>query len=161
VKNDYIADELYMQILDAMPIACVDVAIIHDGRVLLVQRKDAPAKDQWWLPGGRVQKGETLRDAARRKALEETGLACVVDSPIMTAETMFEDGPQGTSVHSINTVYRLAPHMLTEPQVVLDGHHANYEWVDAIPKGVHRYVRTALEACGLSEEPDIGDILND
>ena len=41
---------------------------------LLVQRATEPVKGVWWLPGGRIYKGETFFDAAIRKTKEETGL---------------------------------------------------------------------------------------
>jgi colanic acid biosynthesis protein WcaH len=37
----------------------------------MYSRNDPPARGQWWLPGGRVLKGEMMRDAALRKAREE------------------------------------------------------------------------------------------
>ncbi len=51
-------------------------AIIIDphGRVLLVQRATEPRKGLWSIPGGLVELGESLTDAVRREALEETGL---------------------------------------------------------------------------------------
>jgi colanic acid biosynthesis protein WcaH len=71
---NYIHDVLYRQILSCIPIACVDIAIVNDGEILLVKRNDKPAQGQWWLPGGRVRKGEVMRDTAKRKALGEVGL---------------------------------------------------------------------------------------
>lgn len=48
--------------------------IIHDNRVVLARRARPPLLGQWSLPGGVVELGETLRNAAEREALEETGL---------------------------------------------------------------------------------------
>ena len=49
----------------------VNVAVIEDGRVLLTQRNDFPV---WCLPGGGVDPGESLAQAALREMREETGL---------------------------------------------------------------------------------------
>jgi ADP-ribose pyrophosphatase YjhB (NUDIX family) len=49
----------------------VNVAVIEDGRVLLTQREDFPV---WCLPGGGVDPGESLAQAAVREVREETGL---------------------------------------------------------------------------------------
>jgi ADP-ribose pyrophosphatase YjhB (NUDIX family) len=62
-----------------MPTLGVNVAIIHDGQVLLILRSDFPV---WCLPGGAVDDGESLAQAAVREAREETGvdvaLTCLV-----------------------------------------------------------------------------------
>jgi ADP-ribose pyrophosphatase YjhB (NUDIX family) len=44
---------------------------------LLVLRSSEPVKGVWWLPGGRLLKGESFFVAAKRKAQEETGLTNV------------------------------------------------------------------------------------
>jgi 8-oxo-dGTP diphosphatase len=56
------------------PIVGVGAVIIDNGRVLLVRRTRPPLQGEWSLPGGAVELGETLRAAAEREALEETGL---------------------------------------------------------------------------------------
>jgi 8-oxo-dGTP diphosphatase len=47
----------------------------RDGRVLLTRRTINPARGRWTFPGGYVDFGETVTDAAMRETLEETGLA--------------------------------------------------------------------------------------
>ena len=69
-----IPDSLWKRILASIPIPCVDI-IIHRGfnddvRVLLGYRKIYPYNDCWALPGGRIIKGESLRDTADRQMTE-------------------------------------------------------------------------------------------
>ncbi len=150
VMNSFLPQDLYLQILRSVPIACVDVSIVADGCVLLVQRQDAPARGQWWVPGGRVLKGEKMRDTARRKAREEVGLECHVGPIIHTAETIFPDGPEGIPVHSINSCFLLYPnHAVATDRVRLDQHHAGWKWVESIPPGLHPYVVECLRGAGL------------
>lgn len=56
------------------PLIGVGVIIIEDGRVLLVKRGHPPLVGEWSIPGGVLEVGELLREAAIREAREETGL---------------------------------------------------------------------------------------
>lgn len=60
------SDEEYGKILDHLVVACVDTVVTHKGKVLLVKRDQEPAKNAWWIFGGRVIKGESLQGAAQR-----------------------------------------------------------------------------------------------
>jgi 8-oxo-dGTP diphosphatase len=56
------------------PLVGVGAIIINGPRVLLVKRAHPPLQAQWSIPGGVLEVGEFVRDAAVREAREETGL---------------------------------------------------------------------------------------
>jgi 8-oxo-dGTP diphosphatase len=57
------------------PLLAADCVVLDaSGRVLLVRRKHPPFKGHYALPGGFVEIGETVEDAARRELMEETGV---------------------------------------------------------------------------------------
>lgn len=57
-----------------IPALSVDAVIIHEGKVLLIRRGQPPYEGHWALPGGFVEYGEEVEDAAVREAKEETSL---------------------------------------------------------------------------------------
>lgn len=57
------------------PLLTVDVIIrLSEDTLVLVRRGKPPYEGSWAIPGGFVEYGETVEEAARREALEETGL---------------------------------------------------------------------------------------
>jgi mutator protein MutT len=66
--------------------AAVDVLVVNNGKLLICKRADDRdhAPGQWEALGGRVEQGETLEQAVKREAKEETGLDVEIVEPIYT-----------------------------------------------------------------------------
>jgi len=90
-----------------MPIACVDLIVMNSEKeILLLKRKNEPAKNEWWFPGGRIHFLEARKDAAVRKLYEECGLKGEVIKEIGTYDLILSQGVNPPS-HAITTVFRI------------------------------------------------------
>jgi colanic acid biosynthesis protein WcaH len=121
---------LYQQIVDKMPIPCVDLVITQHNKILLVQRTQEPAKGLWWLPGGRIMKGETLEAAALRKAEQEVGLPVEIVKKIGVYE-YFSDKSQFPIVSGTHAVVACFL-VKAEGEINLDHTSSNYKWTNNI-----------------------------
>lgn len=63
---------------NARPEVCVGAIAIDVDRILMVRRGHGPAAGSWSIPGGRVERGETLAQAVIREVREETALECII-----------------------------------------------------------------------------------
>jgi ADP-ribose pyrophosphatase len=79
----------------------VGAVVVHDGRVLLVQRGRPPAARQWAVPGGSVRLGESLAAAAEREVLEETGIRIRAGSPLLVFDAIVRDGAGRVEYHYV------------------------------------------------------------
>ena len=75
-------------------IAAVGAIAVRDGALLLIRRGHAPSRGRWSLPGGRVEPGETPREALVREIAEETGLSVEVGE--LVGEVV-RPGPNGVT----------------------------------------------------------------
>jgi 8-oxo-dGTP diphosphatase len=62
----------------ARPVLAASIAVFRDGKVLLATRTKPPADRLWSLPGGKVEAGETLEEAALRELEEEVGVKAII-----------------------------------------------------------------------------------
>jgi 8-oxo-dGTP diphosphatase len=108
---------------EAAPIPAVSVALVRGDRVLLVKRGLAPSRGLYAFPGGRVEAGETLEQAARRELFEETGLQA---GPLTPVADLVVGGARGDAP----VLYRLqvfsAPHVGGEPVSADDAEEAAF-----------------------------------
>lgn len=70
------------------PVVGVGVVVLDQGRLLVVRRGREPGKGLWAVPGGKVDAGESLRAAAARETLEETGLVVEVGDVAWVGEAI-------------------------------------------------------------------------
>lgn len=75
----------------ARPALAVGAVVFKDQQVLLVKRGKPPTKGMWAIPGGSVELGETLKQAAERETLEETGIRTKAGKPVYSFEVIEHD----------------------------------------------------------------------
>jgi ADP-ribose pyrophosphatase YjhB (NUDIX family) len=78
-------------ISSARPELCVGAVILDGDRLLMIRRGRPPGIGRWSLPGGRVERGETMAEAVVREVAEETGLTCRCGELLGWVERMGED----------------------------------------------------------------------
>lgn len=81
------------------PALAVGAVVFKDNRVLLVKRGNPPAQGVWAIPGGSVELGETLKSAAEREVLEETGIVIKAGEPIFSFESIHRDDKDRVRFH--------------------------------------------------------------
>ena len=110
------------------PTPTVDIIIEEDSRILLIKRKNEPFKDHLALPGGFVNEGEKVEDAAKREAQEETSL--VVD--LIDILGVYSDPKRDPRGHNMSTVFigRGLRNNRDEIKAVANDDAAEIEWIN-------------------------------
>lgn len=140
----FIPKKQYIQILENLPIFCVDIIIQNTkGEYLLVKRANEPKKGRWWVIGGRIHKGESLERAALRKVKEEIGRRVENIRPIGYFELINGVNPFGLSAkyHSVSVVFSAVIDDLKP--VKLDNQSSEFKFSKELPKDfkVRSYTR--------------------
>ena len=146
---------LFAQACAILPLVSIDWVLTNAScQLLLGKRNNAPARDYWFTPGGRIRKGEPLSSAKFRIAKEELGLSVeVLDRAIlMGAWDHFYSNSAFDS--SVSTHYVNLPHWVQISEVdkldlVLPSgateQHSAWQWFDLTDASgsdvVHPYVR--------------------
>jgi colanic acid biosynthesis protein WcaH len=156
-----LSNEKFLNAVVSMPLVAMDLVIVRGGtEVLLGLRNNAPAKGQWFMPGGRIRKNESMQAALARVAREELGLdlATVPRPPVHMGafEHFYPDsfaGDVGVSTHYVvmgNLVHLPAGTELA----AADAQHSALRWWPlaraAESADVHRYTKDYVTALLLS-----------
>lgn len=105
------------------------VAILRDGRLLLMRRGREPEAGCWSLPGGKVDPGEPTETTARREIMEELGLALGPLELLCVVDLILPDQ------HWVSPTY-LARSFDGEPTLLEPEKHTGLGWfgLDALPE---------------------------
>ena len=97
------------------PQVAVGAIVIRDNKVLLVKRRQPPGEGLWAIPGGRVELGETLKEAVEREVREETQVAIRPRHPVYTFEVIERDNDGRIRFHYV-IVDLIADYVSGEPK---------------------------------------------
>jgi len=84
------------------PSLAVDIIILFDSKIVLIKRGRDPFKDSFAIPGGFVEYGEKVENAAIREAKEETGL----DVTKLSLFGVYSEPDRDPRGHTISIVFR-------------------------------------------------------
>ena len=132
----WVDEKLFKKFRRCMPIASVDLLVLHEGELLIMLRNNEPGKNVWFVPGGRVRYGEMLRQAAIRKLMEETGLTAL---KIEKKGVMSHLWPQA---HYVSTFFVAD---VADNRVKLNDEHRDYMWISKLSNDVHPFVKYMIK----------------
>jgi len=126
---NWIPDKLYTSFLAMMPYCCIDLVIVRDKQYLLVQRKQEPLKGEWYLPGGRLFKDESVMMASIRIANGEVGLNPQFIGDLGYYMGYYDKSPFGFPIHTVSFVVLMESN---RKKVTLDRNHSAYMWTNEL-----------------------------
>jgi colanic acid biosynthesis protein WcaH len=145
MADQWIPPDDWATIVANVPIVSVDLLVKHDDGVVLGKRTNAPAEGYWFVPGGRVQKGETRREAVHRVATEELGVSVTITESLGAFEHFYEtsdvDGVKNK--HYLANGYAVE---ITEGEVTTDDQHDALQVFQSPPDPFHQHIRAYFDA---------------
>lgn len=145
MSNSWIPHEEWKTIVKNIPIVSVDLVVLHDGGVVLGKRTNEPAKGEWFVPGGRVLKNESLQEAVHRVAKEELDVNVQIEESLGAYEHFYENSDvAGCGKHYVANGFvvsttnreKISPDEQSEEMSVFG--------MDDLTKDLHKYVRQYL-----------------
>ncbi|GLK71985.1 NUDIX hydrolase [Ancylobacter dichloromethanicus] len=139
------------------PVLAASTAVFREGRVLLARRGQNPSRGLWTLPGGRVEPGETLAQAATREVMEEVGVACHVLG-VAGALDIIQRDPSGALAAHFVVVSHAARWVAFEPAVGPEAAEVGWFLPTALPEettpGLAGIVEAAFLLARGADAPD-------
>lgn len=92
-----------------IPLIGVGAVVQLDNKILLIRRANEPGRGLWSIPGGLLEVGETLREAAKREVEEETGIPVEIGELIDVVENIVRDEDGRVKFHYVLVDFRAKP----------------------------------------------------
>ncbi len=125
------------------PVPAVAALVFRDGSVLLVKRRDEPNRGRWSPPGGSLELGETVEEAAARETLEETGVTVRPVRVVDVRDFLDKDVDGRVRWHYV-LMNVLCDYVSGEPYPASDADHARF--IPLKELGEYEVTATAQEA---------------
>ncbi len=123
---------LFLKVVDAAPLISIDLIVRNPhAEILLGKRRNRPAQDFWFVPGGRIRKNERIAEALVRIAAAEIGWVPPPEAVRFKGvyEHLYDDN--FLAVEGIGTHYVVLAHdvtMAADTRVTPDDQHAELRW---------------------------------
>lgn len=135
------------------PVPAVSALVFRGTTVLLVKRRDEPSRGLWSPPGGAVEVGETVEQAAARETLEETGVSVRPLRVVDVRDVILRDGEGRIHWHYV-LFGVLCDHVSGEPMPATDADNARFILLQELGEyDVTPTAREALERVGRMRAP--------
>ena len=107
LEVSFIEPEIFTKIHSLVPIVCHDIAIELNGGFLLVKRDNLPVKNNYFVIGGRINRGFSIIKSLQQKVQEECGLSVNDIRFLGCARTFFKTDPfgHGKGTDTINLMF--------------------------------------------------------
>jgi len=129
----FLDNKTFENIIDSTPLISIDLAVKNkQGQALFGLRTNRPALNYWFVPGGRIQKNESMQVAFSRLCLDELGLSFLIENAqfIGPFEHFYQDSVFG---EEISTHYVVLAYAITVDETELSlpaEQHSEYQWFD-------------------------------
>jgi ADP-ribose pyrophosphatase YjhB (NUDIX family) len=101
-----------------------------------LKRNNEPAKGLWWFPGGRIHKGESIKETLSREILEETGLQLDSFKLVNVYSRVFPER------HDVTIVYLCK---CKSGKIKIDSEHSEFKLIKKAPADLHPFLLETIQ----------------